>query len=175
MWATVVLVRKMRHAALPSDEEQKHRNYRAYRAYALLNGFGIVFLGLVALSNVIGTGWEEGALFLLGLLSTFGFFFGIVVVYLNHAPEPTSVQVKLIGLSLEERLAACLGDTGGRGSAEVIRSVLHAIGAFTGGAAPSNDITMLALRFAGVAEVSSSGLKSVRAEPERASGTPSSG
>lgn len=104
LWATVVLVRKMRRAAPQGgrpDAEPEHRNRRAYRAYALLNGFGIVFLLLVTLSIVAGTNPEEGGvLLLLLMLCSFCFFFGIVVVYLNHAPEPTSVQVKLIGLSL---------------------------------------------------------------------------
>ena len=49
----------------------------------------------------------------------------------------------------EERLYACLDGGGGRGPAEVIRRVLRAVEEFSGGAAQADDITMLALQYAG--------------------------
>jgi phosphoserine phosphatase RsbU/P len=51
----------------------------------------------------------------------------------------------------ESRLAACLGRADGGGPAEVVRDVLRAVTDFSGGIDQSDDITMLALQYRGIA------------------------
>jgi signal transduction histidine kinase len=96
LWTTVVLLRKWRRSARQPPSVQIAQTRRAFRAFALINMSLLVY----AVLGMAGMGGSP----LFGAAG-FGFFFGIVVVYLNYAPEPTSFQVKLIGLSLVTVLA----------------------------------------------------------------------
>lgn len=49
----------------------------------------------------------------------------------------------------EKRLEACLAHAGGAAAREVIRGVLRSVEAFTAGAPPFDDLTLLALRYTG--------------------------
>ncbi|WP_457654748.1 sensor histidine kinase [Rhodocaloribacter sp.] len=96
LWTTAVLLRKWWHSARQPPSERSAQTRRAFRAFALINMSLLVY----AVLGLAGMGGSP----LFGAAG-FGFFFGIVVVYLNYAPEPTSFQVKLIGLSLVTVLA----------------------------------------------------------------------
>jgi class 3 adenylate cyclase/HAMP domain-containing protein len=94
VWAISVFLRKARRTG-PAG--------RAHRAFAL----SFLFLPLALLSLVLsGFGLitiDTGNLF--SNLSLLLFLAGFALVYINHAPHPTSFQVKLVGLSLFTVLA----------------------------------------------------------------------
>ena len=108
VWTTVVLGRRWRRAARARLGGLARRDVRAFRAYTLLTLLLVVFLALVTLPYA-GLGGPSGFLGVAATLCQLAFFFGIAVVYLNHAPEPTSVQVKLVGLALVTVLALLVG------------------------------------------------------------------
>lgn len=65
-------------------------------------------------------------------------------LFTDGVSEAADVERALFG---EERLHACLGRVNGEAPAAVIREVRQAIDGFTAGAAPSDDVTMLTLRY----------------------------
>jgi serine phosphatase RsbU (regulator of sigma subunit) len=96
-WTVGLFVRKA--IVLSSSNDASERNAaRAHRQLAMAFGF----IPMVLAPSVLGQlGWISRAL-ADGFSSVFLllFFFAFVLVYINHAPEPTTVQVKLVGLSL---------------------------------------------------------------------------
>ncbi len=96
LWTTVVLLRKWRRRASKPSSVQAAQIRRAFRAFTLINTSLLAYAAL----GLAGMGGSP----LFGAAG-FGFFFGIAVVYLNYSPEPTSFQVKLIGVSLVTVLA----------------------------------------------------------------------
>ncbi|NBC18503.1 MAG: HAMP domain-containing protein, partial [Bacteroidetes bacterium] len=103
--ATVVLLRKSRRSRQASSgASASDRTRRAYHAFAGLSAFFAMILVLITLLNGarVLPEWMWPLVILPGV---FVFFCGLVVAYVNHAPEPTTVQVKLVGLSLATVLA----------------------------------------------------------------------
>ncbi len=76
----------------------KGRTASAHRAFALLSVFLLVNI-LANLTEDFGLIPEQVGAYLkfTGMLI---FFMGFVVVYINHAPEPTTLPVKLVGFTL---------------------------------------------------------------------------
>jgi signal transduction histidine kinase len=107
-WTVAVLGRRWRSAVRARLGGPVRRDARAFRAYTLLSLLLLVFLALVTLPY-FGLGGPGGFVGAAATLCQLAFFFGLVVVYLNHAPEPTSVQVKLVGLALVTVLAVLVG------------------------------------------------------------------
>jgi len=108
LWATIVLARRWRASARLAPDETARGDVRAFRAYSILGVLLVAFLAFAALPYA-GVGGAGGFASVTSSLSLLAFFFGIVVVYLNHAPEPTSVQAKLVGLTLVTVLAVLVG------------------------------------------------------------------
>lgn len=77
----------------PSD-----RRARAHRAFALL---ALVILGLAVLIGLASTGLLSGTtvntLLLLGFMA---YVFSVAIIYVNHTPEPTTFQVKIVAFAL---------------------------------------------------------------------------
>ncbi|WP_412069611.1 ATP-binding protein [Rubrivirga sp. IMCC43871] len=103
-WATVVLVRKRRWAKRTGRAQAA----RAFGSYALINVLLVAFLGEQALVNA-GVLPVFGASRVIAGIGFLGFFFGFAAVYLAHAPEPTTLQAKLVGLALATALAVTSG------------------------------------------------------------------
>jgi sigma-B regulation protein RsbU (phosphoserine phosphatase) len=66
-----------------------------------------------------------------------------VYLFTDGVTEAANLQDELFS---EQRLEAVLRDAAASSSAEIVRSVTEAVRSFVGGALPSDDITMLALR-----------------------------
>ena len=107
IWTTAVLVRRWRRAATSTPDDAQRSDVHAFRSYAILGLLIVAFLTFTVLPYA-GLG-GSGFVGVTSALSLLAFFFGMVVVYLNHAPEPTSVQVKLVGLTLVTVLAVLVG------------------------------------------------------------------
>jgi sigma-B regulation protein RsbU (phosphoserine phosphatase) len=71
-----------------------------------------------------------------------------VLVFTDGVTEAANLKEELFS---EERLEAALREAGGCGSAALIRSATQAVRDFVAGALPSDDITMLAVRWLGTA------------------------
>ena len=84
------------------------RSGRAHRAFSILSVLILVLAGIVGLADagLVSYGSYDTIL-LVGFLA---YVFAVVVVYVNHAPEPTSFQVKVIALALAA-VVAVLGLT----------------------------------------------------------------
>lgn len=108
LWTTMVFLRKWRWSTTQVKPGWSSHTVRAFRSYALINVLVIVamfswllhYLGV----SVDGDGSGFSIMDIQGFLQL-GFVFGVTLIYLNFAPEPTSFQVKLVGLSLVGVLA----------------------------------------------------------------------
>jgi signal transduction histidine kinase/DNA-binding response OmpR family regulator len=102
-WVVAVLLRKRKRAQAAADTRSA-RAFAAFAAVSLADALVLVaILGLFAsgappeVSNVV---WVFGI-----LPAIFGVHYARVAVYIGHAPEPTSLRAKLVGLALALVLA----------------------------------------------------------------------
>lgn len=97
------LLRRSRSFFLPSS-----RPARAHRAFSLLSIVMLLLAAMVALADAGVVAREtSNTVLLVGFL---GYVFAAVIIYVNHAPEPTTFQVKVVGLALAT-VVAVLGLT----------------------------------------------------------------
>ena len=100
-WTIGVFVRRARR------KEYLWKAHRAFGSLFLLIPLSVFALALAELGVIM---WDMATvLFSLGLLF---FLTGFALVYINHAPRPTTFQVKLVGLSLFTVLATLCVVTG---------------------------------------------------------------
>lgn len=79
------------------------RPARAHRAFSVLSIVTLLLAAAVALRDAGVITQETGnTILLVGFL---GYVFAAVIIYVNHAPEPTTFQVKVIGLALATGVA----------------------------------------------------------------------
>lgn len=100
-WAVAVLMRKRRRAL----EAGRIRDARAYAAFsAVCLADAVILVAIVAL---LGASPEvSNAAWVFGILpGIFVVHYARVAVYIEHAPEPTSLRAKLAGLALATVLA----------------------------------------------------------------------
>ena len=102
-WAIVVLLRKRRRARRQEDD----RAARAFAAFAAVSFADLlVLVAIVGLmladppTHVRELGWVFGI-----IPAIFAIHYARVAVYIGHAPEPTSLRAKLVGLALAMVLA----------------------------------------------------------------------
>ena len=102
-WSAVVLLRKRRRAHDSGDA----RAARAFSAFAL-----VCFADALILITIVGLmigGPSQGItnlVWVFGILpGIFAIHYARVAVYIEHAPEPTSLRAKLVGLALAMVLA----------------------------------------------------------------------
>ena len=100
-WAAVVLLRKRRRALA----DDRARDARAYAAFAAV--CGVDALALVTIIASMGLPDDVGNLvWVFGVLpAIFAIHYARVAIYIEHAPEPTSLRAKLSGLTLAIVLA----------------------------------------------------------------------
>ena len=102
-WVVAVLLRKRKRAQAAADTRSA-RAFAAFAAVSLADALVLVaIIGLLAsgappeVSNVV---WVFGI-----LPAIFGVHYARVAVYIGHAPEPSSLRAKLVGLALALVLA----------------------------------------------------------------------
>lgn len=104
-----VYLRKLKRAKTATHLSDPARTIRALRAFALLTLFiiPVSLRGVWSDINAVAPSIEAPAPFL-SEASFVGFVLllvALMVVFINHAPEPTTFQVKLVGFSLATVLA----------------------------------------------------------------------
>ncbi|MEM0963619.1 MAG: ATP-binding protein [Bacteroidota bacterium] len=109
LWAIAVLLRKRQRALA----EGRERSARAFLAFAGACAADAVMLAAIVVVNTISipAAVSNGIWVFLVLPSVFAVHYLRVAVYIAHAPEPTSLRVKLSGLTLAMGLAV-IGMTG---------------------------------------------------------------
>lgn len=123
VWCLVVLIRKTYFFAQDSSSREKSRirslfirfvhpgDYRAQATRA------VAFLILLVLSVTLAMLLRDAGIVsenqfnYLTFITILAFLLGLVVVYINHTTEPTTIQVRLVGISLATTLAV-LGTAG---------------------------------------------------------------
>ena len=116
-WPVVVMVRKV--LVLADDAEGRsvwsrlqkpgNRQARALRAFALLSCLWLVLSGAVVLESLRYLSVDTLLMTLVGV--HLFFLFGFVLVYMNSAPEPSSLKVKFVGVFMVVLLLV-MGDMG---------------------------------------------------------------
>ena len=102
-WAVVVLLRKRKRARAAGDE----RAVRAFAAFAAVClADALVLVTIVGLMTSGASDEVSNAVWVFGILpAIFAIHYARVAVYIQHAPEPTSLRAKLVGLALAMVLA----------------------------------------------------------------------
>ncbi|MEM9665774.1 MAG: ATP-binding protein [Bacteroidota bacterium] len=103
LWAAAACFRKRRRLStleLPATVRASRR--QAYLALGLLSLWMAAVLASIIL--VMGFGLPEVLWDLFVLPGVFGFFGGLVLVYLDHTPAPITIQAKLVAVSLTTTL-----------------------------------------------------------------------
>lgn len=116
-WPVVVMVRKILLLADGTGERSAwarlrwpgNKDARALRAFALLSCLWFVLSIAVVLESLRYLSVETLLMTLVGVYLFF--MFGFVLVYMNSAPEPSSLKVKFIGISMVVLLLV-MGDMG---------------------------------------------------------------
>jgi len=105
LWAARVFMRKRRRILADSDTNNTQddilRQARGYATFAILCALFVAILIVILIAIFVGA----EALWAGVIVGVYAFFFGLVAAYVNHAPSPSSFQVKLVGISLALVLA----------------------------------------------------------------------
>ncbi|MEM6335465.1 MAG: ATP-binding protein, partial [Bacteroidota bacterium] len=102
-WAVVVLLRK-RQQARANGNDRASRAYVAFAAVCLADAVLLVAIIVVNVTDV--TQLVSDTVWVFGILpAVFAIHYARVAIYIEHAPEPTSLRVKFAGLALAMVLA----------------------------------------------------------------------
>ncbi|GAB5534529.1 MAG: hypothetical protein Rubg2KO_07780 [Rubricoccaceae bacterium] len=102
-WSVGVLIRKRRRVHSAGDQ----RAARAFSAFAFVClADALVLVTIVGLMIWNPSQWVSNLVWVFGILpAIFALHYARVAVYIEHAPEPTSLRAKLVGLALAMALA----------------------------------------------------------------------
>jgi len=106
--ASAVLLRKRRRLGEErASRAVEHSVARASRAYLSFAGLSALYaVTSVVIGSVLGWSLLPGIFWVVAAIpGVFAFYGGLVVCFVSHAREPTTLQAKLVGLSLATALA----------------------------------------------------------------------